>query len=602
MAERIFQKRHHLPFINKIEKDFEALNLTERVIFIVAGIVLCFSSLFITWSASEAFTVEVPKSGGTLREGVLGYPRYINPLLIYTESGKDIASLVYSGLFKLNSQGILVPDIAESYTISPDGKTYNVTIRNDVYFHDGNKLNANDVVFTVQKAQDVSLKSPETSKWQGVSVVANDQTHITFTLKNAFAPFIYNLTLGILPKHIWENADIDQFSFSSFNQEPIGSGPYRVESIARDSAGLPQSYTLTAFNKSIGQKPFITQIVFVFYQDEDALVNALKNNQVDSIADLSAETAIQNLSMFEGRGEVVNTLPEPRLFGVFFNQSSAQSNKALLDESVRKALDLTVDRKDLVDSVLFGFGKPAYTPIPENFCKECSTLASSTGTSSLTSLSDEEVLSKEDRLIEAQSILSKAGYSVVDGVLQKKSGTDTIKVSFTLTTGSSKELQQTAKRLQESWKALGADVSIKTFEPSELSSNVIHGRKFEALLFGEVIPRSLDLYPFFHSSERLDPGINISMYSNRNVDKLLEQSRNATTSDVRIQNIQQIEEEISQDTPIIFLYVPSYIYVTPPQLKGTYTGGIAQGYERFIDIATSYIDTERVWPIFQKNK
>jgi peptide/nickel transport system substrate-binding protein len=137
------------------------------------------------YKVNRSFLVEVPDYGGSLTEGVVGAPRFINPLLATSDTDRDLTTLIYSGLMKIDDQGKLIPDIAESYTVSDDELNYVFTIKDNVYFHDGEKLTVDDVIYTIEKAQDPELKSPREANWVGVKVERIDDKTIAFNLKQA---------------------------------------------------------------------------------------------------------------------------------------------------------------------------------------------------------------------------------------------------------------------------------------------------------------------------------------------------------------------------------------------------------------------------------
>ncbi len=590
-------------FSNAFNNLYRKFGPLEKAVFWIAAVVLTVSALTLTWFSAQAFTVEVPKHGGILREGVVGYPRFINPLLAVTDTGKDIGALIYSGLVRIDSNGKIVPDLAEKIDTSADGKTYTVTIRKNAVFHDGKPVTSEDVAYTILTAKDNSIKSPEGVKWQGVDVQTPNPQTVVFTLKEPFYPFIYNLTLGILPKHIWNNADTDEFTLSIYNLEPIGSGPYKFDSIIRDTNGLPSEYHIKAFKKAIGGEPYISEIVFTFYKTEDEMLRAYTEGKIDSMQGLSPEIALQNRSIIEGKNGVLIPLSQPRLFGVFFGQGNAslspQLKVALSNVKFKQALSLSIRRQDLIDNALFSFGNIETGPFSSAFnplIPIASFVGSTTASTTAPTLGSYNVEA-------AKNLLTEAGYVLNDeGKLTEKKSSEKVpsQISITLSTVSGTELERAGKIIQESWKALGIDVKLQTYEGEELNQKVIKNRNFDALLFGLVIPRSLDLYPFWHSSERKDPGVNISGYSNKNVDAALERIRKATTTDRTIlqNDFRIVNDSITSELPTIFLFSPSYVYVIPKEMKGVYTGGILEPYNRFTNITESSIEQQRIWPIF----
>src|ERR1035437_875134 len=201
-------------------KNFSA---TEKVVFGALTLLLLLSAFLLFKNANELFMKSVPTKGGELSEGVIGFPRLINPVLAFSDVDRDLTSLVYSGLMKYQN-GKIVPDLAQSYTISNDGLTYTFTLKDSLRFQDDTQLTTDDVEFTINKVQDAGLKSPRRADWANVSVKKVGSNQIQFILKQPYAPFITNATLGILPKHIWKNVNTDQFIFSQYNIQQIGSG------------------------------------------------------------------------------------------------------------------------------------------------------------------------------------------------------------------------------------------------------------------------------------------------------------------------------------------------------------------------------------------
>ena len=242
-------RKSKIDFFDRISDMLKRSSLTERLIFYVCAVAFIFTSGLLLWKVNNLFIENVPATGGTLKEGVVGIPRFINPLLAVSNADKDIAALVYSGLLKVAPDGKFSPDLAKEYSVSPDGQTYSFTLKDNIYFHDGTPVTSDDVEFTIEKARDASLKSPKRANWEGVTIEKLNSKQINFILKQPYSSFLENTTIGIIPKHIWNTADPDQFTFSQYNVQPIGSGPYKIKAIKRDSAGLPVYYSLIPFNK-----------------------------------------------------------------------------------------------------------------------------------------------------------------------------------------------------------------------------------------------------------------------------------------------------------------------------------------------------------------
>ncbi len=574
-------QRVYLPVVVKAEDTLRSLSYTGRALFIFFGAVAVVSSVGLLYILNSNLVVATPAYGGSLTEGIIGSPRFINPILAVSDADRDLTALVYSGLLHATPEGTYVPDLAQSYTVSSDGKTYTFVIRPNATFQDGSLVTADDVAYTVQKIQDPALKSPLLANWQGVTVQVLDSHTVAFVLRSAYAPFIENLTLGIVPKTLWQGVSDDEFPFSDLNTSPIGSGPYKVTSISRTASGIPSSYSLTAFNRYALGEAYLTHLTMRFYQSETALESALQGGDIDSASGISPA----NLSSL---GVSVRTAPLNRVFGVFFNQN--QSEVLRLPE-VRQALNNSIDRQDLVKQVLGGYGEPLMGPVPPalssvvpiNSAASSSTLAA-----------------------RAQQLLLDNGWKLQDGVLTKTTGTgkkaQTMTLHFTLATANVPELRAAAEYLKKQWTAVGAQVDVQVYDQGDLSQNVIRPRKYDALLFGEVVGRELDLFAFWHSSQRNDPGLNIALYANASVDKTLETLRTTNDRTVRQTLLASFAAQVAKDVPAVFLYVPDFVYSVPNDIAGVDLGFIETPSDRFLSVAQWHRETDYVWPVFVSNK
>ncbi len=558
-------------------------SLTEKTIFAIFIFIAGLTALTMAIKVSDSFMVSVPSNGGTLREGIVGLPHMINPVLAVTDVDRDISSLIYSGLMKYES-GDLVTDLAQSYKISEDGLTYTFMLRPNLYFHDGSELTTADIAYTIQKIQNTAIKSPRRPDWNNVTLKVISPLEIEFILKQPYSPFITNTTLGILPKHIWDSISDDQFVFSEYNIEPVGSGPYELKSITKDSGGIPAEYKLTASKKYYNRRAYIDEITFVFFADEDKAFQALNKRMIDSISSASSKQAGQ---IDTDTHNVIST-PLPRIFGVFFNQNS---NPILADKLVRQALDLAIDRQVIIDTALDGYGSPIYGPLPYD-------------NNISTSTSKQKVSNVEL----ARSILEKSGWvkNTATGVYEKKGAKNTLQVlTFDLMTADAPDLKQTAQIIKEAWEKLGAKVEIKIFDSSELYQNIIKPRKYDSLLFGQLIGKDRDLYAFWHSSQRNAPGLNVALYTNSKADNILEFIRSSEDEVAKRNKYSEFEKIITTDIPAIFLYSPNFIYILPKNLKNNLSHtmnieNITNPWDRWNSVTDWYINTEKVWKIFNK--
>lgn len=568
-------KEFHIKGSDKLLGIIKSFSATEKVVFSVLVIVALISSLILARGANQAFLTSIPSHGGRLSEGVVGLPRSINPVLAFTDVDLDLSNLIYSGLMKYEG-GKLVPDLAKKYTISEDGLTYTFTLKDELRFHDGVPLTTDDVEFTIQKVEDAIVKSPKRADWANITVKKVSDTEIQFILKQPYAPFLSNTTLGIIPKHIWSKIQPDQFIFSQYNIEPVGSGPYQLKSIQRDSGGIPVNYALTSFSRYQGGEPYISEFYVYFYPNEKAVIDSYNKGVIESMARISANEAVKIASSTDS-ADVLHT-PLPRIFGIFFNQSQ---EPIFLDKAVRQALDVATDKKLIIDKVLSGYGIADEGPIPDASDKA-------------------EAPSVE----KAQEILSKAGWAMnANGVMEKKDAKKNTSqlLEFSIATADAPDLKLAADLVKSQWEKIGAKVTIKVFEYGDLYQNVITPRKYDALLFGESIGKDLDLYAFWHSSQRNSPGLNVAMYVNSKVDKLLEDARAATDEKTKDNLYAQFDKIIQDEVPAVFLYSPEFIYVVPKKVNGIHFEYIAAPSDRFYGMNKWYVTTDSVWKLFGNN-
>ncbi len=554
--------------------------LTERVISfwnscssfekLLAGTLttIALISLFLMIRATNyALTIEVPTRGGSVTEGMIGSPRFVNPVLATSETDRTLTSIIYSGLMRATSEGHVVEDLAESYTISDDGRVYTFKIREDAVFHDGTRVTPEDILFTIERTRDPIVKSPRRAEWEGVVAEAGtDSRTIVFKLEKPYAPFLHNTTLGILPKHHWKGLTSEEFAFSNKNIAPIGSGPYQFVAVTNNDQGIPYLYSLSAFADYKPRPAYISEIFISFFHSEEDALEAFEAGDIDTLGGLSAESMKKLAPAQEVRKD--STLP--RVFGLFLNQSR---NQALSDLKVRRALEEAIDRPSLIEEV-FGTQALALTgPFP---------------TADDTSDSGD--------LEAASELLDAAGWKIEEGRTVRTK--DSQELSVSIATANTQELKLVAQHVADTWKQIGVKVKIELFETGDLNQTILRPRAFDILLFGEITGREPDLFAFWHSSQKNDPGLNLAQYQSKNADAILEKARTTSDETVREASYKEFDALLREDVPAIFLYAPRYTYLVSPRIHMGELPSILEPYERLSDVASWYVETERVWHIF----
>jgi peptide/nickel transport system substrate-binding protein len=535
--------------------------ITTSMILRVFFILLTVSIIGYNWQRLENTKTEIKAIGGHYSEGIIGAPRFINPVLAQSQADYDLSKLLFTPLLIIERNGPVSYRAAKSIEVSGDKLRYTLVLRDDIYFEDGERLTSEDVEFTITSIQDTLIKSPLAQQWEGVSIELIDSTTLEFILQQPFNDFLYNLELGILPKHIWENINPQEFIFSTYNTKPIGSGPYRVKKITTKENGAPSKYLLTR-SENYYQKSYIENIEFNFYDNEKELIKALRTGTISGAYGLSPENIESSDKIYKGS--------LPRVFALFFNQNE---NEYLKSINIRKAIESALDKESLIDDVFSNFASPINSAL--GFAQEKS------------NYNPEDSI----RLIESEGwVKNSDGYysKSIDGNIQE--------LEFSIATPNLEEMVSVANYIQQDLAAVGIRVNIRSYDQGNLNQNIIRSRDYESLLFGYEIKKPSDIYAFWHSSQISDPGLNISLLKNASLDQSLEKIRNESNSDFN-----KIDEKINAQVPAIFLYSPLYTYVLPKSVHNTELS-ITSSEDRFNNIDKWYIETRHVWNNFINKK
>lgn len=529
----------------------------ERVLLfwslVAVSIVLIFSAIIVF---NDRFLIITPTHGGSVHEGIVGTPRFINPVLATSEQDKDLTALVYAGLTKKDAGGHTIFDMAESITKSEDQLHYDVVIKSGAKFHDGKPVTTDDIIYTVSLIQNPSIKSPHRVEWEGVTIEKQNNRELSFSLKKPFPQFMEVLTIGILPKHIWKNLTDEQISLSDYNINAIGSGPYEITDITTNS-GIPETFTLESYKHYTLGRPYVDEITISTYQNEKYLLQAFQKGNINRIHGISPEK-VSNLSVATSS---IHTTLLPRTFAVFFNPNKAN---VLSNKNVRAALQMAINKQEIVNTVLHNYGKVINDPYPF----------------------DEDVTPTPYDVNKARELLSK--------VPSLKKASSTIEV--TLSTANTDEMKKVAEMIKADWEKIGVQTTLAVYEVSDLNQSVIKDRDFQVLLFGSITKNPSDLYAFWHSSQRTYPGLNISNYVSKKLDTNLETLRSSDDELDRVSAYEAVKREFAEEVPGIFLFAPSLIYINNDKVTSPLPIYSFDNSSRFTLVESWYKYTDSVWP------
>ncbi|MFH0805109.1 MAG: ABC transporter substrate-binding protein [Patescibacteria group bacterium] len=511
----------------------------------------------------------LPRQGGTYTEALVGQPAHVNPVLAQTDVDRDLSRLVYAGLFRLDQNLQLVPDLAERYELSADKKTYTVHLRPNVRWHNGNPLLADDVLFTYDLIQDAEYGSPFASNFRGVTVTRVDDQTITFAIPQPFAPFLVNLTTGILPAHLWNDVSPVNFKLAEYNTKPVGAGPFRFRELVKDKSGTIKSYTLERNPDYYQPAPNLDQITFKLYPDFESAVGAVKNGAASGISYIP-----KNLrsSLAKTKDLTTRSLRLPQYTALFFNQKVA----LLKTKELKQALALGVDKNRILAEALSGDGVAIDGPILDGF---------------LGYNRDSKRYTYDAP--KAAAALDALGWKVpAEGGLRQKNGAE---LKFAITTVDQPEYVRTASILQENWEAISVGIELKIMNPQRIDKEVLKPRDYECFLYGEILGADPDPFPFWHSSQGGSGGLNLSNYGNKDVDKLLEEARQMDSTADRAKKYIDFQNIIAEEVPAIFLYAPYYTYGLPEQLHGFTETSITVPADRLAGAAEWYLKQRLGW-------
>lgn len=565
--------RISIPKKDEVRKAIQTFSKGRKFIFLfflglffVSGIAL-FAQLLL-----RPFQIEIPTQGGIHTEGVIGKPRFVNPVLSISNADKDVESLVFAGLTRKTRDGSIVLDLADDFSVSEDNLVYTFKINPEARFHDNAPVTASDVVYTIHQIQNPEIKSPKRAIWEGITVEALDDQTVRFKLDQPFISFLENTSVGILPSHIWEEVPDAEFSFSPLNIKAIGAGKYKITGSTKSSGGSLSSYTLKIARQYTGKKPFIKKFKIRFFEDEEAAVRALKSKDIEALAEVGTNS-IENIP----KDTTIYTATLHRTFGLFFNQDTSQ---ILQDVRVRRAISLAIDRQAVVDEVLDGFGQPIQSPLP---------------TTIKTNVDGRDDVSQN--IARAQSLLDQANWTMQSNGIRQKNGTN---LHITIKTANIPDLENTADLIASQLHEIGIDATVQTMSMNDLNQTAIRPRNFEVLLFGQAINQESDIFAFWHGSQISDPGLNISGYKNSKVDKALENAIQTFDQNKRASFYSTFEKEFFNDVPAVFIYSPQLVYVVRGKLHNVELSPITNSSERLLDMQDWYSETDYFIKAFQK--
>lgn len=558
--------------------------LSRKILIILLVIASILTTvLTFAWRYYLATTQEISAPGGTYTEGLIGQPQYFNPVFALSDVDQDVTSLVFSGLMRVNEKGELVPDLAESFTISENGKVYDFYLRKNISWHDGQLFTSDDVYFTFQLLKNPDTNSPLKANYENVEVTKETTHHVRFTLPSPYAFFLHTMTIGILPYHHLRDIPPNDLLNHRFNLAPIGTGPFQVKKLLprEEHNGEVLEYHSVILEQNPSyyfQKPYLENVVFVFYSppfQHEKLVKAYRRGEIDGISTVANEVR----DSLKHTNIKLNYLRIPEMKSVFFN---LRSKSPLRQEIIRAILDKAIDKRDLLDETTqigYLITGPLLDPLPEE--QEGASAAQSLGT--------------------IQAILEEQGWKENENGIREKDGEQ---LAFKLITDEESENIAIASRLAATWKKLGCAVTVSSYPQQEFYIEYIEPRNYDAVLLTVNLGSDPDQYPLWHSSQiEKRISFNFSNISDVDLDTALEDARRLfrdpnDPENTRLREREKLYNEFQENLlnkhPALFLYSPYYVYGVSREVRGIKAEVITKPSDRFASITTWAVKTERV--------
>lgn len=545
--------------MNLFRRIAHSLSTKERLWFWVGiGAFVLGTITFVSLTIGERSSF-VPVAGGTYTEGIVGQPIVINPVVSANPADQDLSALLFAPLSDLLS----IPPEA-----SPDGRVYTLKLKEKLVWDDGQPLTSDDVLYSIKTVQDSETHSPLEGGWQGITAERVSEIQIRLTLPTPFAFFTDTiLHFQPVPEHIFGSIPIQNLRLSSYNLQPVGSGPYRFEDFSKRKDGFITRYRLTRNALYAGTSPYIDEFVFQFYEEWGKLMADFTRRRIQgygSLAPLPADSVSRTVSAV--------SFPMPRYYAIFLN---SVTNSALKDKQVRYALAYALDKKKIARDVLGDESLAIHSPFFLSLIHDLPDYASY-ALDSFNPSADWKVDYNPD---EARKLLEQAKQT--DAVI-------------TLSVPDVDFLKKAALSIKESWEAVGIkSVEIVTLPPQELE-DAIRPRNYETLLFGNVLQHPLDLFPFWHSSQRFYPGLNLSLYQNIDMDKQMEAMRQSPDMTKNASRLEIINTDLSGDLPALFLFSLPYTYVHTDRVMGIQPSMLITPSDRFRRVEEWYMAEARI--------
>lgn len=533
---------------------------------LVVGLILFFQQ---DQTTQEIVSTPNPISGGRYTEALVGNFLRLNPILDhFNQVDRDIDRLLFSSLIQFDSKGQPVGDLAESWSVSADATMFIFNIRLDAVWHDGQPVTAQDVIYTVSLLQSGSNLISEDLRdfWPQITVNPISDSSVEFALPAAFAPFMDYMNFQVLPAHLLGNLSMEELVDHPFNLNPIGSGPFRFDSLETEN-GIITGVNLVSYEYYFDGSPFIDEMQFRYYPDEKAALEAYLAGEVDGLSKIKLEDLSTVLNQ---PGLNLYSSKQPKLSIVFLN---LQNNTAaiLQDSDFRKALMAGINRQAIVDDVLSGQAVMAQGPVmPDNWA-----------------FFDGQEAYRFDP-DNARQMLLGMGFTQTEGGALFYDGAP---VALNLLVQDDLQHITIAQMLKANWENLGLSIEVVS-KPYDQVLADLNSRDYQMALIDIDLSNRPDPDPYqFWAESQIANGQNYSQWSNATASSYLEQGRQTANAELRIKLYRNFQVLFEEELPSLPLFYPVYNYAVKDSIQGLTLGPIYDQSDRFNKVQEWYILT-----------
>jgi peptide/nickel transport system substrate-binding protein len=452
-------------------------------------------------------------------------PATLDPRFAMDAASSRAIQLLFNGLVQKDSGSRLVPDLAESWE-TPDPRIYRFHLRRGVRFHDGQELTAADVKFTFDSIRDPALRSPLAGSYKIIRAIEAPEPYtVTFNLSEPFAPFLVNMTTGIVPKHAVEAQGSD------FAVHPVGTGPFLLKKWARD-----EEMSFKAFDAYFEGRPRLDELVFRIIPDDTIRYLELKKGSLDFAQNNLPPDVVAGIEQEEGL-KVLKS-PGTNYEYIGFNLQDPYCRRIEVRQAVAYALDIPL----MIRHILKGLGTEATGVLyPGHWAY------------------NPDVPRYEHNPERARELLDRAGFPP---------GEDGYRFTLEYKTTQADLSRRKGEVIQEQLAAAGIRVRLASYEWSAFFADIRSGN-FQLYSLQWVGVTEPDIYYYlFHSTSVPPEGANRGRYMNPDLDRLIEAGRSTLDVQQRRAIYRKIQEIVAGDLPYISLWYNDNVAVMKENLEG----------------------------------